>query len=54
MFTSEVICRPEAQDTGSTGVLIKHKLILLAGSTGPTAAHLSFTDHLQTYTQMPV
>ena len=50
LFTCEIICWPEAKDAGSTSVLIKHKLVLFAGSAGPTAAHLSFADHLETHT----
>lgn len=49
MFTSKVVCRPGAQDTGSTSVLIKDEFVLLAGSTSPTAADFSFTDHLETH-----
>lgn len=52
VFTSEVISGPEAEDTGSTSVLVKHKLVVLAGSASPTAAHLSFTDHLHTHTHV--
>lgn len=50
VHTSEVICGPGAKLTGSASVLIKHELVLFAGSAGPTAAHLSFTDHLETQT----
>lgn len=45
-LTCEVISRPGAQFTGSAGVLVEHKLIFFTGSARPTAAHLTFTDHL--------
>lgn len=42
---------PRAEETGSASVLIEHKLVLLAGSASPAAAHLSFADHLETHTR---
>lgn len=43
------MCGPRTEETGSASVLIEHKLVLLAGSASPAAAHLSFTDHLETH-----
>lgn len=53
-LTGEVVCGPGAENTGPASVLIRHKLILLAGSASPAAAHLSFTDHLETHMQSKV
>lgn len=51
-LTSEVIGGPGAEEAGPAGVLVEHKLVVLAGSAGPAAAHLSFTDHLETRTHI--
>lgn len=46
-LTGEVMGGPRSQLTRATRVLVKNKLVLFTGSACPTAADLSFTDHLQ-------
>lgn len=52
-LTGEVVGGPRSQLTRATRVLVENELVLFTGSACPTAADLSFTDHLQRREEIP-